>query len=102
MEIYVSLKISKMVAKVVKILFGHILWEQKAKKKKKKSHEHMLHGKVFSPAQCQMSWPYELPFPHKLIFSLGFHIWTYCDSQGYLPKLYAKRIGRMRYRFLIN
>ena len=37
MEIYVSLKISKMVAKVVKNLFGHILWEQKAKKKKKKN-----------------------------------------------------------------
>ena len=48
--------------------------KKKQKKTTKKNKKHMLHGKAFPPAQCQMPWPYELPFPHQLIFSLGFHI----------------------------
>ena len=142
MEIYGSLEISKMVAKVVKnnnisnlssiiliklknnrkisgkwtILFVHILWEQKAKKKKKKTYftrksffsssmpnvmavwaavsssinfffgvsymDLLRFTGLSSQALCKTYWPYEIPFPHKLIFSLGVHIRTSWDPKG--------------------
>ena len=148
MEIYGSLEISKMVAKVVKnnnisnlssiiliklknnwkisekwtILFIHILWEQKAKKNKKKQQKkqktyvtresfssssmpnamavwaavsssiNFFFGVSYidllrftglsSQALCKTYWPYEIPFPHKLIFSLGVHIRTSWDPKG--------------------
>ena len=142
MEIYGSLEISKMVAKVVKnnnisnlssiiliklknnrkisgkwtILFVHILWEQKAKKKKKKTYvtrksffssslpnvmavwaavsssinfffgvsymDLLRFTGLSSQALCKTYWPYEILFPHKLIFSLGVHIRTSWDPKG--------------------
>ena len=40
---------------------------------------------MFPPAPCKISWPYEVPFPRKLFFSLGVHTWTLWDPKGLSP-----------------